>query len=793
MENEVEQPLLQEKITKLEKEIENLKKKQVELNDIAHRYKRSPFDVCYLKIRKLKKSKYMKKALDIFNQGRRRIISILKKNHVIYSFYSKLKKYSRRNNSISTAPVNILNFKYPTITVVIPTYKPTKYLKLAVESILQQEYEKEKIKILIIVNGENVEYFNDLQKVYKEEINVTVVYTEKKGVGAARNSAKKYLDTEYVTYLDDDDYFTSGYLKEMAQYTNKEIDVVCGRLVDLKNKWELSTNTYINNTLRNMGGMKHKDYTKIESLFSSFNMKLYKKELITDVLGDFDENLSHTEDVLFWVKNIGKISGDIYTCKANSVEAYVRRVTENSLSRPDDSRKFAFYITDRVALIEEFEKEIYNDQNDTKHKMFVLHKITTNLETMNKFFSTLSEEAQQKARTVINASESCFINKALFAERKGIAFCHNFSPAVDASAFVASKRLAQISSHIGEPIGWSVICSDMSNCRKQDMQWEEFYARFQYVKKYITKGQTAFNEEAQYKWAKEALAIAETKIVDAEYIYSRSMWAGSHVAAYLYKKNHPDVKWYAEFSDPIYMGTDNKVRKPEHNYSGEKSFFNTFWKDVEEAVLQNADAVIFTNENQRRYMLKNNVQENEEEILSKTIVWNHPIINNSYVNIMKTDVFINSEKINVGYFGTFYPNRDYEAMLTLLKDKRLDVYMFTNITEDLRGLEKKYSNLHVYSMITQLEFLNLASRMDYCYLNDIKFDGEINPYLPSKLADYLAANSKVLALTYVNSPMDKYNDNRIYKVHKIDDDILKTLNKRLLIDEKNNACIWDTP
>ena len=43
--------------------------------------------------------------------------------------------------------------------------------------------------------------------------------------------------------------------------------------------------------------------------------------------------------------------------------------------------------------------------------------------------------------------------------------------------------------------------------------------------------------------------------------------------------------------------------------------------------------------------------------------------------------------------------------------------------------------------------------MDYLYLNDINFPYEINPYLPSKIADYLMTDTPIIAKVVPNSPL----------------------------------------
>lgn len=58
-----------------------------------------------------------------------------------------------------------------------------------------------------------------------------------------------------------------------------------------------------------------------------------------------------------------------------------------------------------------------------------------------------------------------------------------------------------------------------------------------------------------------------------------------------------------------------------------------------------------------------------------------------------------------------------------------------------------------------------TSRMDYLVLVDTKFAiPEINPYLPSKLADYLATGTPIIAYINEGSPLSKIDNEKIIKV-----------------------------
>ena len=83
----------------------------------------------------------------------------------------------------------------------------------------------------------------------------------------------------------------------------------------------------------------------------------------------------------------------------------------------------------------------------------------------------------------------------------------------------------------------------------------------------------------------------------------------------------------------------------------------------------------------------------------------------------------------------------------------------------------------VNDVVSNLEFLNIASKMRYLYLNDVYYRGEKNPYLPSKLADYLSTGTKVIAKINGDTPMNSYQHENIIKIHEVDDDFALSLQK----------------
>lgn len=720
-------------------------------------------------------------------QLKRRVESLKKQNSELKKKLNNIEKATKRYKHspfdyfyrIARRIRNIFKgIKKPSVTVVIPTYKKNDYLKECINSVLNQDYSKRKITIIVVHNGEDEGYFQQLKKQYEKYTNIEIIHSEKKGASAAREYARKYVTSNWMMFLDDDDYITSGYVRELISCTyDKRVGVVCGKMNDLYESGIVNEDTYINTSIKKAGnGIVHK-YGAIRSNFATVCGKLYESKLFNDKLSAFDTSLKHSEDVAFWVDNIARLPNDsIWSC-SNAKEAYIRRVRKDSLSRPEDDNLNSFMCQDQIELAERYTKIIFDESCDLEHKEYVLNILRTINNRMRKYYNTLDDELKAEYRQVVLSCSCPFINKSFFGKKTGIAFCHNFAPAIDASAFVATKRLSQISDYYDcEGINWIVVTADMSRVRDEDLLWNEFYARFQYSRKVVVGVDTSTRITAQDDWGNAAYMRVRDRAVD--YIYSRSMWVGSHIAAYRYKKSHKNVIWIAEFSDPIAMGIDNKPKQSEELYTGEMEIFNDYYGYVENLVYEAADNIIFTNSNQKEYMLEYSGNKNNSDVECKSVVWNHPTVSSDYAYIIPHNICLDIKKINIAFFGTFYKNRSVDAVIKLLKNEDVVVHLFTKQTTEIREFALQYNNLKIYPLVSLLEMYSIVKDMDYCFVNDLDFEGEINPYLPSKLADYLSAGGTVLAQIIGNSPMRHYQHDNIIKIEEISDEFVANIKKQ---------------
>ena len=164
---------------------------------------------------------------------------------------------------------------------------------------------------------------------------------------------------------------------------------------------------------------------------------------------------------------------------------------------------------------------------------------------------------------------------------------------------------------------------------------------------------------------------------------------------------------------------------------------------------------------------------------SKALVWHHPVIQGEYVHLLSSNYALSKEKINIGYFGSFYARRNVDPLLCLASREDVEVHLFVPNPSTVK--EVLPANVKLNGVLPYFEFLDVAGKMDYVFLSDMEpLDDGVTPWLPSKLSDYLATGTPVIACCNDNSPLWGYQSSQIIKVRNMDSDFLAKLAKKTL-------------
>lgn len=123
-----------------------------------------------------------------------------------------------------------------------------------------------------------------------------------------------------------------------------------------------------------------------------------------------------------------------------------------------------------------------------------------------------------------------------------------------------------------------------------------------------------------------------------------------------------------------------------------------------------------------------------------------------------------TDRVNIGYFGSFYPNRGLGPVLqrasrlpTNLREK-LQFTLFTlkpSAAAEAIGMEFPELDVECRGYLDYLDFLSALDALDVLLVVDAQVSaGRINPFLPSKYADYSGSETPIWAVVDDGSPLE---------------------------------------
>ena len=300
-----------------------------------------------------------------------------------------------------------------------------------------------------------------------------------------------------------------------------------------------------------------------------------------------------------------------------------------------------------------------------------------------------------------------------------------------------------------------------------------------------------------YDWANCIFEFIEKglKAIDNDYkkIYSRSWLMSNHFLACAYKFKNSECYWSAEFSDPLIFDLSNKKKSYKEMIIDNPEYINEINDKITQynklnqtnfALIKNktsayficeyitylfADEIIFTNPNQRQVMLNQFPVDIKEHILNKTKIKIHSSLPLKYYYLKEVDLNLNEDNINIAYFGNeYYGKRHFESLFYAVESlnhkykNKLRFYFFISNDALLKSLINTLESKDLFIVKKPLEFfefLNATTQFDILMVNDVitKNNFDVNPYLPSKLSDYLTSNKDIWALYEKGSMLSQFD------------------------------------
>lgn len=218
----------------------------------------------------------------------------------------------------------------PLVTVYIPTYNRVELLKRAVDSVLNQTYTNLEVIIVDDCSTDGTHQF--LKEIKQHDSRVRYFLKEKNsGACVSRNIAIENAIGEYITGLDDDDYYCSDRIEKMWFFW-------CKLGENKLNYSGVYTNYYIisKNRIRKSNVAKTTNTNKLKKSNCVGNQVFTKTNYFKEV-GCFDKDMPAWQDYECWFRLVNKF-GNMY-CVPNSISYYMDESHENIRISTSNSSK----------------------------------------------------------------------------------------------------------------------------------------------------------------------------------------------------------------------------------------------------------------------------------------------------------------------------------------------------------------------------------------------------------------------------------------------------------------------
>ena len=167
------------------------------------------------------------------------------------------------------------------ISIVIPVYNVENCLSYCVESLRQQTYKN--IEIILVDDGSTDSSGEICDQYAREDNRIKVLHIENGGLSNARNTGVKESSTDWIVFIDSDDYYDHRAIEYLVELRDKyRVDLVATPVIEVRN---YENSDFLGDFREKYSG-KLDRRTALEQMFygnyvgTHSGGKLYKKEIL---------------------------------------------------------------------------------------------------------------------------------------------------------------------------------------------------------------------------------------------------------------------------------------------------------------------------------------------------------------------------------------------------------------------------------------------------------------------------------------------------------------------------------
>ena len=218
------------------------------------------------------------------------------------------------------------------ISIILPAYNEGKYIKKAVDSVLNQTFDD--FELIIVNDGSGDDTLSIINGFEDERIRI--INQSNQGPGASRNNALKIACGEYVMFLDGDDWYCPDALKTAYdEITSKGTDISIFQIIKYDGS-EYSENSWFNldnfpDSFEERVFNPHECMDFLFDISVSATQKIFRREFLAEINARFPEGI-YFEDMPFFFYTFLKAE------KVSIIKRhlYVRRKHDGSITESVD-------------------------------------------------------------------------------------------------------------------------------------------------------------------------------------------------------------------------------------------------------------------------------------------------------------------------------------------------------------------------------------------------------------------------------------------------------------------------
>lgn len=186
----------------------------------------------------------------------------------------------------------------PIVSIITPAYNAELFIAEAIESVLAQSYTAWE---LLVIDDGSTDSTATIVKSF-DDPRILFIQQENGGVSSARNKGLELANGTYITFLDADDVLPRDSLKSRVEYleNNPDIDIVDGSII-VK---DMEMKKIVREYQPYYNGLLLPRLTALDDKVFFNVCYLFRCELLGDKR--FDEEMTHAEDLLFYMKLAAK-------------------------------------------------------------------------------------------------------------------------------------------------------------------------------------------------------------------------------------------------------------------------------------------------------------------------------------------------------------------------------------------------------------------------------------------------------------------------------------------------------